>query len=88
MKYIVVIAGNRRQFVNYVDSQMENLPNYKWSNGKAIIEGTTYMYIDNYLNLSGYNLGISAKLVKIGTWYELPTEDVEAIEKMFAVRKR
>jgi len=88
MRYIVVIAGNRRQFVNYVDSQMENLSNYKWSHGKAIIEGTTYMYIDNYIRLCGYNLGKNAKLIKVGTWYELPAEDVKAIEKTFEIRKR
>ena len=88
MKYVVVIAGNLVQFQDFVKSVEKKRTFVHSCKSRIIMEGVTFLFINDYLRLSGCDLGERAELVKVGTWYELPAIEVEKIEKMFQARKR
>lgn len=87
MKHIIVIAGNLVQFQDFVKSVEKKRTFVHSGKSKITIEGVTFLFVDNYLKLCGYALGKNAELVKVGTWYELPAEEIENIEKTFEVRR-
>jgi TPP-dependent indolepyruvate ferredoxin oxidoreductase alpha subunit len=88
MKFVVVIAGNLVQFQDFVKSVEKKRIFVHSCRSKIIIEGITFLFVQDYLRLCGYDLGERAELVKVGTWYELPALEIEKIEKMFQARKR
>ena len=88
MKTIVVVAGNKSQFDDYVQTVMHEKINYKSDLNKTVFEGVTFLYICHEAQLRGRDLGEDAELVFIGTWYSLKQEMLDKIEEQFLTRKK
>lgn len=87
MRYVVVIAGNRGQFDDYVKSAMFKKINYRDVSQSTVFEGVTFLYVHDQYQLRGYNFKGDAELVMIGTWYELSEETLQGIKESFFARK-
>lgn len=88
MKTIVVVAGNRSQFNDYVQTTKDRRITYKSDLNKTIFEGVMFLYICHEAQLRGRDLGEDAELVFVGTWYSLEQEMLKKIKKQFLARKR
>ena len=88
MKTIVVVAGNKSQFDDYVHTVKHEKITYKSDLNKTVFEGVTFLYVCHEAQLRGRSLGEDAELVFIGTWYGLKSEMLREIEKQFLAKKR
>ena len=86
MKHIVVIAGNKKQFDEYVNYQLLTY-SFTSDDNSLVLEGKTFLYVNDAHQLQGYLLSSNAELVKVGTWYKLPGNDIFDIEEQFKSRK-
>ena len=86
MKHIIVIAGNKKQFDEYVNYQLLTY-SFTSDNNSLVLEGKTFLYVNDAYQLQGYLLSSDAELVKVGTWYKLPGNYIFDIEEQFIARK-
>lgn len=88
MKHVIVIAGHKEQFRTFVDTVLaKGVFVHKRANS-VTVEGVTFMYVTSDIQLRGYVLEPGSELIKVGTWYELPTETITKIEEQFHARCR
>lgn len=87
MKHIVVISGNKTQFDDYVMSCYMNKINYQSHGRCTVFEGVTFLWVNDEHHLQGYLLSSDAELVKVGSWYTLRQDKIQAIEEQFKARK-
>lgn len=88
MKYVIVLAGHREQFKAFVKTVIaKNIFIHDHPNS-VVMEGVTFMHVTSELQLRGFTLGQGSELIKVGTWYELPTETITKIEEQFHARCR
>jgi len=87
MKTIVVIAENLTQFNDYVDKVLESEIEVKNQYNRIKIEAIEFLWVLNHYNLVGRNFSKDSKIVKVGSWYNLPKDELKAIEENFESKK-
>ena len=86
MKYVIVIAGHREQFKAFVKTVLaKNIFIHDHPNS-VVMEGVTFKHVTNGIQLRGFALGQGSELIKVGTWYELPSQTIMEIEEQFHAR--
>jgi len=85
-RYIIVIAESMLQFKNYVNSALKNEITIECKLNQVKIKETIFLWIRDYRSLFGYQFSEDSKLVKVGSWYNLPEKELIAIEMAFKVR--
>lgn len=88
---IVVVCENRTQFNDYVDAMLKNLDSLNLVKkyitcGKVTVEELEFTYCRNPVVIRGREFSEGDKLVRVGTWYNIPTKTLEEIETQFATR--
>lgn len=87
MKHIIVIAGNKTQFDDYVMGCYIDKINYQSHGRITVFEGVTFLWVNDVHQLQGYLLSSDAELIKVGSWYNLRADIVQSIEEQFKARK-
>ena len=90
---IIVMCENVPQFREYVGSMLRNrnqIPvkiSFKGC-GDATIDSVQFLYCNNPNTLRGRSFGKDDRIVKVGSWYNIPAETQEEIVTAFMARIR
>ena len=84
---IVVIAENLTQFNDYVESVKHSKIKIYERPGHLKIEALEFLWVRSAYNMMGYTFSEDSELVKIGSWYNLPKEEIKIMEEYFESRK-
>jgi len=86
-RYIVVIAETRRQFEDYASKTAKSELLLMRHFNKLKVKEFTFLWATSHYSIMGYAFSKDSKLVKVGSWYNLPANEIAEIETAFKCRK-
>lgn len=81
MKTICVIAGNRKQYDDFIGERLPWAHDYQTQPGRAIIDGVQYLYASSPESIRGLS---NVEFSFVGLWYQRP--DIDELKREAAVR--
>jgi len=84
---VIVVAETYLQFKEYVKEALKHDRNISCVLGVVILEEVRYFFVNNEIRMRGHLFTSKDRLVRVGSWYKLPKEDLDAIESSFKARR-
>lgn len=86
-KHVIVIAESKTQFDDYVQEAVKTEIPVINGAAETTVRETIFLWVRSRYRLMGITFSKDSKIVYVGSWYNLPQDELRAIECYFESRK-